>query len=316
MNTHWFKVFLVSLLLTICIVGGIFLVMQKTKSKNTTLELQNFETKILDEHKQKLAEQGYEEVSYELNKIIQEMQKNNMIYRPSVNLNNSIEDTIIKKYNFYATYYKITIDDKDYIFKNKEKCEEFINNIQQYTSQKYEMATARLMVNKETPDKDLTNIITNKKAAYEKAKVEEEARRKAQEEARKRAEQEAAEKKRIAEEQEKHQQSQQSVSSGSLSEYQQYAHNLIINTYGWSEYDFQCLVNLWERESGWNPNCHNSSSGAHGIPQALPASKMSSEGSDYYTNGYTQIRWGLKYIKERYGPPANAWSHFQSKNWY
>ena len=249
MNTHWFKVFLVSLLLTICIVGGIFLAMQKTKSKNTALELQNFETKILDEHKQKLAEQGYEEVSYELNKIIQEMQKNNMVYRPSVNLNNSIEDTVIKKYDFYATYYKITIDDKDYIFKNKEKCEEFINNIQQYTSQKYEMATERLMVNKETSDEDLTNIIINKKAAYEKAKAEEEARRKAQEEARKKAEQEAAEKKRIAEEQEKHQQSQQSISSGSLSEYQQYAHSLVINTYGWSEYDFQCLVNLWEKES-------------------------------------------------------------------
>ena len=63
MNTHWFKVFLVSLLLTICIVGGIFLTMQKTKNKNTALELQNFETKILDEHKQKLTEQGYEEVS-------------------------------------------------------------------------------------------------------------------------------------------------------------------------------------------------------------------------------------------------------------
>lgn len=249
MNTHWFKVFLVSLLLTICIVGGIFLTMQKTKSKNTALELQNFETKILDEHKQKLTEQGYEEVSYELNKIIQEMQKNNMIYRLSVNLNNSIEDTVIKKYDFYATYYKITIDDKDYIFKNKEKCEEFINNIQQYTSQKYEMATARLMVNKETSDEDLTNIIANKKAAYEKAKAEEEARRKAQEEARKKAEQEASEKKRIAEEQEKHQQSQQNTPSGSLSEYQQYAHDLVINTYGWSEYDFQCLVNLWNRES-------------------------------------------------------------------
>ena len=290
--------------------------MQKTKSKNTALELQNFETKILDEHKQKLTEQGYEEVSYELNKIIQEMQKNNIVYRPSVNLNNSIEDTVIKKYDFYATYYKITIDGKDYIFKNKEKYEEFINNIQQYTSQKYEMTTTRLMVNKETSDEDLTNIIADKKAAYEKVKAEEEARRKAQEEVRKKAEQEAVEKKRIAEEQKKHQQSQQSTSSGSLSEYQQYAHDLIINTYGWSEYDFQCLVNLWERESGWNPNCHNNSSGAHGIPQALPASKMASEGSDYYTNGYTQIRWGLKYIKERYGSPANAWSHFQSKNWY
>lgn len=303
MNTHWFKVFLVSLLLTICIVGGIFLVMQKTKSKNTTLELQNFETKILDEHKQKLIEQGYEEVSYELNKIIQEMQKNNMVYRPSVNLNNSIEDTVIKKYDFYATYYKITIDDKDYIFKNKEKCEEFINSIQQYTSQKYEMATVRLIVNKETSDEDLINIIADKKVAYEKAKAEEEARKKAEQEA-------AAAKKR---------QQQQNVSpatSGSKAEYQQYAHDLVINTYRWSEYDFQCLVNLWERESGWNPNSHNKSSGAHGIPQSLPASKMASEGADYYTNGYTQIRWGLKYIKERYGSPANAWSHFQSKNWY
>ena len=226
MNTHWFKVFLVSLLLTICIVGGIFLTMQKTKSKNTVLELQNFETKILDEHKQKLTEQGYEEVSYELNKIIQEMQKNNMVYRPSVNLNNSIEDTVIKKYDFYATYYKITIDDKDYIFKNKEKCEEFINNIQQYTSQKYEMATVRLMVNKETSDEDLTNIIADKKAAYEKAKAEEEARKKAEQEARKKAEQKAAAKKR---------QQQQSVSpakTGSKAEYQQYAHDLVINTYG------------------------------------------------------------------------------------
>ena len=213
--------------------------MQKTKSKNTALELQNFETKILDEHKQKLTEQGYEEVSYELNKIIQEMQKNNMIYRPSVDLNNSIEDTVIKKYDFYATYYKITIDDKDYIFKNKEKCEEFINNIQQYTSQKYEMATARLMVNKETSDEDLTNIIADKKAAYEKAKAEEEARKKAEQEA-------AATKKR-------QQQQQQNVSpakTGSKAEYQQYAHDLVINTYGWSEYDFQCLVNLWNKESG------------------------------------------------------------------
>ena len=277
--------------------------MQKTKNKNTALELQNFETKILDEHKQKLTEQGYEEVSYELNKIIQEMKKNNIIYRPSVNLSNNIKDTIIKKYDFYATYYKIIIDDKDYIFKNKEKCEEFINNIQQYTNQKYEMVTARLMVNKETSDEDLINIIADKKAAYEKAKAEEEARKKAEQEA-------AAAKKR---------QQQQNVSpatSGSKAEYQQYAHDLVINTYGWSEYDFQCLVNLWERESGWNPNSHNKSSGAHGIPQSLPASKMASEGADYYTNGYTQIRWGLKYIKGRYGSPANAWSHFQSKNWY
>lgn len=102
----------------------------------------------------------------------------------------------------------------------------------------------------------------------------------------------------------------------STNEHQSYAHDLCINTYGWSEYDFTCLVKLWNRESGWNPNAHNKSSGAHGIAQALPASKMASEGSDYYTNGKTQIRWGLKYIKNRYGSPASAWAHSESHRWY
>ena len=107
-----------------------------------------------------------------------------------------------------------------------------------------------------------------------------------------------------------------STKQASKEELQNYAYNLVINTYGWSEHDFDCLVKLWNRESGWNPNAYNKSSGAHGIPQSLPASKMASEGSDYYTNGYTQIRWGLKYIKNRYGNPSNAWSHSQSKGWY
>lgn len=102
----------------------------------------------------------------------------------------------------------------------------------------------------------------------------------------------------------------------SLNEYQSYARDLCLNTYGWTENDFQCLVKLWNRESGWNPNAHNKSSGAHGIPQSLPASKMASEGTDYYTNGKTQIRWGLKYIKGRYGSPSNAWAHSQQKGWY
>lgn len=104
--------------------------------------------------------------------------------------------------------------------------------------------------------------------------------------------------------------------TGTKAEYQAYAHDLVLNQYLWSEADYQALVNLWTRESNWNANAHNKSSGAHGIPQSLPASKMSSEGSDYYTNGYTQIRWGLKYIKERYGSPSAAWQHFQNKNWY
>lgn len=95
----------------------------------------------------------------------------------------------------------------------------------------------------------------------------------------------------------------------------QYAHDLVIS-YGWSEYDYECLVKLWNRESGWRPNAVNKKSGACGIPQSLPCSKMKSEGSDYKTNGKTQIRWGLKYIKNRYGSPSKAWEHSQQKGWY
>lgn len=99
-------------------------------------------------------------------------------------------------------------------------------------------------------------------------------------------------------------------------EYQAYAYDKVINLYLWSEEDYNALVKLWDRESEWNPNAHNKNSGAHGIPQSLPADKMASEGEDYYTNGYTQINWGLKYIKERYGSPLAALMYSERKGWY
>ena len=99
------------------------------------------------------------------------------------------------------------------------------------------------------------------------------------------------------------------------SEVQAYAHDLVLS-YGWSEYDFGCLVKLWNRESSWNLNAVNKKSGACGIPQSLPCSKMKVEGSDYRTNYKTQIRWGLRYIYSRYGSPANAWKHSQRTGWY
>jgi hypothetical protein len=77
-----------------------------------------------------------------------------------------------------------------------------------------------------------------------------------------------------------------------------------------------CLVNLWNKESGWNEKASNRGSGAYGIPQALPGSKMASVGADWRTNPVTQIKWGLGYIKGRYKTPCGAWSHFQSKGWY
>jgi hypothetical protein len=79
---------------------------------------------------------------------------------------------------------------------------------------------------------------------------------------------------------------------------------------------FPCLDKLWDRESGWNAHASNSSTGAYGIPQALPGDKMASVASDWKTNAATQIKWGLGYIEGRYSTPCGAWSHSQSTGWY
>jgi hypothetical protein len=78
---------------------------------------------------------------------------------------------------------------------------------------------------------------------------------------------------------------------------------------------FGCLDNLWTRESGWRYNAENAS-GAYGIPQALPGSKMATSGADWQTNPATQINWGLGYIKSTYGTPCNAWAFWQSNGYY
>lgn len=103
--------------------------------------------------------------------------------------------------------------------------------------------------------------------------------------------------------------------SGKKGTYQKYAYSLF-SKYGWSKKDMNNLIKLWNKESGWNPKAKNSSSGAYGIPQSLPGNKMASEGSDWKTNYKTQIKWGLKYIKNRYGTPSKAWKHSQDNNWY
>lgn len=79
---------------------------------------------------------------------------------------------------------------------------------------------------------------------------------------------------------------------------------------------FQCFSNIVERESGWNPYAQNPSSGAYGLVQALPGSKMSSAGSDWRTNPITQVRWGIHYMNSRYGSPCGAWSFWQGHHYY
>lgn len=85
---------------------------------------------------------------------------------------------------------------------------------------------------------------------------------------------------------------------------------------GMGDGEFQCLNNLWERESNWNYQAANPSSGAYGIPQSLPGTKMATIAPDWQVNPQTQILWGIGYIAERYGSPCNAWGHSEAIGWY
>lgn len=96
------------------------------------------------------------------------------------------------------------------------------------------------------------------------------------------------------------------------------ANSMAASAYGWTGSETTCLDELWTHESGFQMVWNRAGSGAYGIPQALPASKMASAGADYMTNPATQIKWGLSYIHDTYGTPCGAW-HFETShtpNWY
>ena len=94
------------------------------------------------------------------------------------------------------------------------------------------------------------------------------------------------------------------------------ARQIAANTYGWGDAQFACYDNIIMRESRWNPLADNPTSSAYGIPQALPGSRMATFGADWRTNPATQIKWGLDYVKERYGTPCSAWAFKRSHGWY
>jgi hypothetical protein len=89
----------------------------------------------------------------------------------------------------------------------------------------------------------------------------------------------------------------------------------LLPSFGFDNSQFGCLVDLWDRESGWRVNAENAS-GAYGIPQALPGSKMATAGPNWATDAATQIKWGLGYIKGRYGTPCGAWGFWEAHGWY
>ena len=94
------------------------------------------------------------------------------------------------------------------------------------------------------------------------------------------------------------------------------AKSIMLSEYAWGADQFNCLNRLWTKESHWNYKARNKRSGAHGIPQALPAIRMESISTDWRTNPVTQIRWGLRSIEARYDSPCGAWAKFKRSNYY
>jgi hypothetical protein len=146
-------------------------------------------------------------------------------------------------------------------------------------------------------------------AAQAKARAEAAAKKAA---AKKKAEEAAAAKKKKAAEAAAAKKKAQAEYSGTPQQIAQ----AMLGQFGWSSGQFSCLDPLWERESGWNIYAENPGSGAYGIPQALPGSKMASAGPDWQSSAYTQIKWGLEYIQGSYGSPCGAWDHEEADGWY
>jgi hypothetical protein len=153
----------------------------------------------------------------------------------------------------------------------------------------------------------------NAAASHEAALTAEAERKAAERKARKQAERKAAEKKRRAAEQRAAR--ARAAQGGSPAQNRALGMQMCADK-GWSASQCRDLGTLWQKESGWNSRAHNASSGAHGIPQALPGSKMASAGPNWQTSARTQIAWGLGYIQGRYGNPSNALAHSYRTGWY
>lgn len=296
----------IGLLISIFLIFGTNIVVHSSSGLEVSAQAnRRFEVDIVENYVKGLESKGYENVNYKLSYLIAFARENNIPLRLSISNGLSIEDTFIKMYDYYATYYTVQIEEKDYLFKSEDEANSFIGTINEYDGQEYTVRTTTKVIEKETEQNEINDIIEIKKQEYEeaqaKAAAEAEVKRKAEEEAKRQEEQIKST-------------TTYSSSSYSLSALQSYAYDLVINSYGWSEEDFNALVNLWDKESGWNPDAVNSSSGACNIPQALPCSKIAAAFGD--NSAESGIKWGLQYISQRYGNPSNAWNHSQTNGWY
>lgn len=179
--------------------------------------------------------------------------------------------------------------------------------------------TARLSDERRTSNVSRSASREQDRRAVVERKREAAERKKAQ------AEREAAAKKKAAKEKEAEEAakpvSERDFTAAQLAEIRKdpkpYAIELM-REHGWGDNQWGCLDSLWVGESDWEWDAKNSSSGAYGIPQSLPAKKMATVGDDWKTNPITQMRWGLQYIEDSYGSPCKAKSFWDSKDphWY
>ena len=177
----------------------------------------------------------------------------------------------------------------------------------------YESAAAKAAVAKAAAQKAAAQKAAAAKAAAAKAAAAKAAAAKAA--AQQAAQQQAAQQQATQQQAAQQTTAQQPATSAPSGSPQQIAEQML-SQFGWSSSQFSCLQPLWALESGWNIYASNPSSGAYGIPQALPGSKMASAGPDWQSDAATQIRWGLSYIQGTYGSPCAAWSHEEADGWY
>jgi hypothetical protein len=176
----------------------------------------------------------------------------------------------------------------------------------------YESAAAKAAVAKAAAQKAAAAKAAAAKAAARAAAAKAAAQQAAQQQA---AQQQAAQQQAAQQQAAQQTTAQQPAASAPSGSPQQIAEQML-SQFGWSSSQFSCLQPLWALESGWNIYASNPSSGAYGIPQALPGSKMASAGPDWQSDAATQIRWGLTYIQGTYGSPCAAWSHDEADGWY
>ncbi|GHF86866.1 transglycosylase SLT domain-containing protein [Streptomyces filamentosus] len=166
-------------------------------------------------------------------------------------------------------------------------------------------ATVRKAAEEQARFKAAEDAEAKKKAADEKAEQEKKEKERAEREAREKAEAERASRDAVRDAS-----SFSAQGSYTVSEVKAMARQMIPAS------QFQCFSNIVDHESTWNYRAQNPSSGAYGLVQALPGSKMASAGADWQTNPATQIKWGLSYMNGRYGSPCGAWSFWQANRWY